>query len=231
MKRCTVLLLVFGLPFCLLACGESEPPEDLTGIDQILDDLAGLSFDEFLDESSEQMLRRSPESVSEMGLSEAFGMGNDELDDISDDYISESYDLYEGILELLRGFDRESLDEDQRLSCDVYDSSRLGAPGCRGPSRSAGRLAIGWPSWSITFHAARWASLLSRNSRRLDPSEPFSAGRLPRLGRRQSTSSAPRASSSTVGHSDAGAVARGSSRRATGPWASTARSPSSNGSF
>jgi len=122
MKKSTLWFWLFCLVVSLSACESSSGPSDEpVGIDKILADLEGLSFDDFLDASSEQILRRSPEAVTEMGLSAAYGMGNDRLDDISDEYISDSYDLSEGILELLREYDRGSLDPDQQLSYDVYE--------------------------------------------------------------------------------------------------------------
>ena len=51
-------------------------------IQDILDDLRGLPFDEFVDASYMQILLRSPELVTSMGLSQTLGTRDDRLDNI-----------------------------------------------------------------------------------------------------------------------------------------------------
>jgi uncharacterized protein (DUF885 family) len=121
MKNIAIILLSCLCFVFVGACESSEPGEDLTGIDKILDDLDGLSFDDFLAQSSEQMLRRSPETITDYGIADLLGVGNDQLDNISDEYIKGTFYLNAGILELLREYDRGSLDADQQLSYDVYE--------------------------------------------------------------------------------------------------------------
>lgn len=65
-------------------------------------------------------MRRDPELLTELGLGEAFGVGNDQLTDISDAYNRETYNLFTQILKILRTYDRGSLSSDQQLNYDIY---------------------------------------------------------------------------------------------------------------
>jgi uncharacterized protein (DUF885 family) len=89
-------------------------------IQDILDDLRGLQFDEFIDASYKQILLRSPEMVTSMGLSESLGIGDDQLDNICNDFVIETYELEAGIHEILLDHDREMLSYEQQISYDSY---------------------------------------------------------------------------------------------------------------
>ena len=82
--------------------------------------LEGISFDDFLEKSWFTIMRRDPELLTELGLGEAFGVGNDQLTDISDAYNRETYNLFTQILKILRTYDRGSLSSDQQLNYDIY---------------------------------------------------------------------------------------------------------------
>ncbi len=101
-------------------CIAPEPAPE-TSVNEALADLDGLPFDDFLDASYEAILRRSPESVSIRGLSEALELRNDVLDDVSDEYVLRTMDLLEGIRTRLRAYDRDALTPAQQLSRDTYD--------------------------------------------------------------------------------------------------------------
>lgn len=83
--------------------------------------LAGLDIDQFFEQSYYQLLRRDPETVTELGLAAALGTNNAQLTDISDGYIRETQALETAILELLRKYDRATLTPEQQLSADIYD--------------------------------------------------------------------------------------------------------------
>lgn len=83
--------------------------------------LEGLPIEEFLDESYEQWLLRNPEYLTALGLSDAFGLRNDRLNDLSDGYLRETQELEAAILELLRAYDRNALTPEQQVSYDVYE--------------------------------------------------------------------------------------------------------------
>lgn len=91
-----------------------------TEIQTILDDLRGLPFDEFVDESYKQILLRSPENVTSLGLSEGLGIRDDALDNACNAYIDETYELKAGILEVLQTYRRSRLGYDQQISYDSY---------------------------------------------------------------------------------------------------------------
>jgi len=89
-------------------------------IQDILDVLQGLQFDEFIDASYKQILLRSPELVTSMGLSGSLGIRDDQLDNICNDFVIETYELKAGINDILRSYDRETLSYEQQISYDSY---------------------------------------------------------------------------------------------------------------
>ena len=109
-------LLLVGLLLAVPPCfGQNGETQD------ILEDLEGLPFDEFIDASYKQVLLRSPEMVTSMGLSQTLGIRDDELDNICNDYVIETYELKAGIHEILKSYDREALSYDQQISYDSYN--------------------------------------------------------------------------------------------------------------
>ncbi|MCW8984175.1 MAG: DUF885 domain-containing protein [Thermoanaerobaculales bacterium] len=90
-------------------------------IQDILDGLEGLQFDEFVDASYKQILLRSPEMVTSMGLSQTLGIRDDQLDNICNEFTIETYELKAGIHEILKSYDREALSYEQQISYDSYD--------------------------------------------------------------------------------------------------------------
>ncbi len=116
---CAVLL---SLSLCWgLACQADTEPLDGPPVAEILESLHGLGAEEFFAESFKQILLRSPESITEMGLAETYGLGNDQLDNLSDTYLRDSEQLESGILDLLRDYDRNSLTEAEQLTYDIYE--------------------------------------------------------------------------------------------------------------
>jgi len=106
------LVLVVPVSFAL--------PQQDSDIRDTLEALQGLEFDEFVDASYKQILLRSPELVTSMGLSQVVGIRDDQLDNICYTYIDETYDLKAGIHEILKSYRRFKLDYDQRISYDSY---------------------------------------------------------------------------------------------------------------
>jgi len=82
--------------------------------------LQGLGFDEFVEESFEVLLLRSPQLLTEMGLAERFGLRNDRLDDLSDAFIKETMAIESELLDQFRRFDRSALDRDRQVIYDAY---------------------------------------------------------------------------------------------------------------
>ena len=110
-----IVLLVTG---CI---GQSPEPAGESTIGTILTDLEGLPIDEFFDESYKQLLLRSPERLTELGISDWFGMRNDQLNNLSDEYIRETQQLEAAVLDLLHIYDRSTLTYEQQISYDVYE--------------------------------------------------------------------------------------------------------------
>lgn len=88
---------------------------------EIAASLKSLPIEEFFDESYMQLILRSPETMTNLGLSERYGMRNDRLDDLSLAFIQETQALEQAILDLLRTYDRDSLTPDVQVSYDVYE--------------------------------------------------------------------------------------------------------------
>jgi uncharacterized protein (DUF885 family) len=102
---------------------EGESPGGVTGssVNDILAGLKGLPIDRFFEESYNQLLLRNPEHLTELGIAGDFGLRNDQLTNISDDYVKETQKLQEGILEILRGYDVSALSREQKVSYRVYE--------------------------------------------------------------------------------------------------------------
>jgi uncharacterized protein (DUF885 family) len=115
-------LLIAAAAFLFVSLHLAVPPcfgQD-GDIQDILDDLEGLQFDQFIDASYKQVLLRSPEMVTSMGLSQTLGVRDDQLDTICNDFVIETYELEAGILEILESYDREALSYEQQISYDSY---------------------------------------------------------------------------------------------------------------
>ncbi|MDJ0765043.1 MAG: DUF885 domain-containing protein [Myxococcota bacterium] len=78
---------------------------------------AGCSFDEFVDESYAVISERNPEISSMFNATAPQPM---RMDNVSDEYLSETYKIEEVILEKLLDFDYQSLTVEQQVTYDVY---------------------------------------------------------------------------------------------------------------
>ncbi len=90
-------------------------------IADIVAQLRGLPLDQFFDESYKQLLLRNPEGLTYAGVSEQFGLRNDQLNNLSDAYVRDTQKLEDAILEILRTYDRAALSPEQQVSYDVYE--------------------------------------------------------------------------------------------------------------
>ncbi|MCP4902009.1 MAG: DUF885 domain-containing protein [bacterium] len=102
------------VPTCV---GSSLEETDIQGV---LLNLEGLEFDDFVDASYEQILLRSPETVTGLGLSESLGLGNDRLDNACNSFVDETYRLEAGIHDILKTYQRSELDYEQQVTFDSY---------------------------------------------------------------------------------------------------------------
>jgi uncharacterized protein (DUF885 family) len=99
----------------------SGPPVVQSSLDEIIAKLEDMNLDDFFEESYRQLLVRSPERITDLGMAEDFGLQNDQLDNISDAYIRETHELQTAILDLLRTYDRTEMSPEQRISFDAYE--------------------------------------------------------------------------------------------------------------
>lgn len=121
-RKVAVFVMVLGLVGgCIGQSPESTPVQETTSVADITADLEGLPIDAFFDESYKQLLLRYPERLTELGISEWFGLRNDQLNNLSDEYLRETQQLEVAILELLRTYDRSQLTKEQQTSYDVYE--------------------------------------------------------------------------------------------------------------
>lgn len=128
LHRITAMVMILGLAAgCITQSPEpeslqpSESPTTSSSIAAITAQLEGLPIDQFFEESYKQLLLRDPEYLTELGIAESFGLRNDQLTNISDAYIRETFELQAAILALLREYDRESLTPEQKISYNVYE--------------------------------------------------------------------------------------------------------------
>ena len=92
----------------------SVPPETTTttipAAADAVDRLSGLPFDQFVEESFELLFLRTPQFVTDLGITDWYGMRNDQLDDRSDAFLQETMEIEAGVAGLLSSYDRGSLD-------------------------------------------------------------------------------------------------------------------------
>jgi len=98
------------------AAAFSEQP-----ISTILEDLRDLPITAFLDESFRELAIRDPEAITAWGLAGYFGVSSDRLTNISISYTKDTMALEEGVLEILRQYDRTLFDDRTRGWLDAYD--------------------------------------------------------------------------------------------------------------
>jgi len=110
-------VLVLGVVLVAMGSQRLLRPE---GNQVSLETLQDLPFDEFVDASYKQILLRSPELVTSMGLSQSLGTRDDQLDNICYTYVDETYQLMAGIQDILATHDRSTLDYEQQVSYDSY---------------------------------------------------------------------------------------------------------------
>jgi uncharacterized protein (DUF885 family) len=108
------------VPNCEAAC--TQTPD----IQTVLDGLRGLEFDEFINASYKQILLRSPQLVSSLGLSEELGSRDNHLDTICNAFVDETYRLIAGIRDILDTYQRSALDYEHQISFDSYSWALAG---------------------------------------------------------------------------------------------------------
>jgi len=124
-------LLVAVCAVMLGACGGSSskntppvnnpPPAGPTSAEQFAVDLQGLSLADFYDTSFEVLTKRSPETIIWRSLGSLYPASEALLDDLSDDFQRDTFEMYQVALDALRTYDRSALDAEAQLNFDVYE--------------------------------------------------------------------------------------------------------------
>ncbi len=117
MRRVWVVAVLFLL--FVGAAGAGAAPWQAPTLAEVDAALDGLGFEEFIETSYRLYILRSPQRVTSMGLAAEFGIRNDALDDYSPEYQAETFAIESLVLDRLRGFDRETLTEEQRVTYDI----------------------------------------------------------------------------------------------------------------
>ena len=102
----------------------SNPTPGVTATSQVTAaslGIEGLAFREFLEQSYSLLAIRDPQALTSARIAESFGLGNNQLNDLSDGFIQETQALETAILQELRKFERESLSAAERVSYDSYE--------------------------------------------------------------------------------------------------------------
>jgi uncharacterized protein (DUF885 family) len=89
-------------------------------VDTIVADLRARPLADFYDLSFRYLLQRSPESLTDLGLSATYGQRDNHLDTVSGDFLVETYDLVDAIRALLAGYDPTALTPADRVTYDAY---------------------------------------------------------------------------------------------------------------
>jgi uncharacterized protein (DUF885 family) len=112
---------VASAPTAVPPTAAPAPTPTQAAIAGIVAQLQGLPLDQFFDASYKQLLLRNPEGLTYAGMSEQFGLRNDQLNNLSDAYVRDTQKLEDAILEILRSYDRAALSPEQQVSYDVYE--------------------------------------------------------------------------------------------------------------
>jgi len=102
--------------------GKVEPPDPgPTLVEQLQTQLAGLNLTDFYEQSYEALIYREPETIAWNGLESVYPVDIPILNDLSDVYLSETLEMVQVVLNGLRGYDRNALSDDDKLTYDFYE--------------------------------------------------------------------------------------------------------------
>jgi uncharacterized protein (DUF885 family) len=112
--------------FLLASCGGGAktealaPPVNTNPADELALALEGLALDDFFEESFKALMLRDPEWVISLALTNIYPIQGVELTNISDDFVRDNYAMCAVILDKLLSYDRDSFNENDKISYDVY---------------------------------------------------------------------------------------------------------------
>ena len=96
----------------------AAPP---TAAEELAADLQGLALDDFYFESYKALISRTPETIVWRALTDVFPLADAELNDLSDDYRRDTFEMHQVTLDALSTYDRSLLTADEQLTYDFYE--------------------------------------------------------------------------------------------------------------
>ena len=127
MKKIIFFVMCLSVSAAVFAGGEKEESAaqaDFERWEDVRPRLEDLPFDDFIDEAYRELAVRTPELVTELGLDEIWGCGGNLLNNMSDEYLTETARIERGILGLLEDYPVAGL-SDSRLRCRAVVRWRL----------------------------------------------------------------------------------------------------------
>ena len=96
------------------------PPPGPTESEVLAEELEGLGLDEFYEVSFGALFSREPEEIVSSFLTGVFPLDNAGLNNLSQEYATETFAMYRVVQDMLADYDREALDAEGKISYDVY---------------------------------------------------------------------------------------------------------------
>jgi uncharacterized protein (DUF885 family) len=121
--RLALFLVVSGLTLGVASCSQHPKPTwSPPSLSEVRRTLTGLSFSEFVDTAHRLHLLRFPQTVTELGLAQSFGVRNDRLDDYSVAYLRETAAIEREILNRLHSYPRGALSTGDQATYDASET-------------------------------------------------------------------------------------------------------------
>jgi len=114
-NSCAVLVVCCVVGLATAAAEPWSPPT----VQDVAAALDGLGFDDFIETSYRMHLLRFPEHVTWMGIAQEYGIRNDALNDYSQTYTLNTFEIESLILDELLGFDPAELTTEQRTTYEI----------------------------------------------------------------------------------------------------------------
>jgi uncharacterized protein (DUF885 family) len=117
--RWFILALIFGL---LVGCASPTPapPADISTLDGLLMDLRGLDAAAFMAEGFRVLMLRTPQTLTALGLSGLYGVGDDGLDSYDPGDRLLTQELESALLDQAQSYDSSALDGDTRRDLAAF---------------------------------------------------------------------------------------------------------------
>jgi uncharacterized protein (DUF885 family) len=127
------LIFLSALACILVACGggggggtvaapppSPPPPPGPSESELLAEELEGLNLDDFYEVSFAALVKRDPEEVVSNFLTDVYPLDNVGLNDLSQVYATETFEMYRVVLDSLVTYDQEALDAPGKISYDAY---------------------------------------------------------------------------------------------------------------